>query len=203
MAKKEYNNVAEGIKRIKKLRDELTNSKTKRIFDKTTVNIKQTFDKLYYYAFYDYRFKTCNYNKLLEDIKMESEMQKPKFSLLFIKVSDMIKNYYTNNEKKKEILFLIEALKSQISNQSDKIHYKNIYSIDNFLIIAMKKDCADEIYKDFKKVKNNYNLNINVCYVKYIHNSAKINKNIETCMKEVSKIIKEKRNERAYENGWQ
>lgn len=200
MAKKEFLNVQENIRKMKLLRDELPNSKARRNFDKATINIKRNYDKLYYYAFFDYRFETCNYNKLLEDIKFDSIQGKPKFKLLFIRVPGMVRSYYNSPEKKVLIKSLIERLKKYIQEKNDAFKYNFLYSIDNFLVMAIEKDDITEVYNDVKKIKEEYvTLDTGMYFVKYTSTSSKINKNIDACINEAIKITKEKQHEN---NGW-
>lgn len=190
MANKDFVNVADAISNIRLLKDDITNSKARRKFDKSVAQIKQSFDKLYYYAFFDYRFGTCNYNKLLEDIK--SEDVKPKVKFIFIRVPGMIRAYYHDGQKKENILNFINVLKNKIKDENKKFHYKNVYTIDNFIILVVEKEYIEEVYYSIKEIKNDYNLDLGIHYVKYENTSAKVSKNIENCINVAIKVTKEK-----------
>ncbi len=194
MSEKEYINVAEGITRIRALKDELPNSKAKRNLEKTTNNIKKTYDKLYYYAFYDYRFKACNYNKLLEDFK--SLRTKAKAKLVFIRIPGLIRSAYSDSQKKERIESFINLLKDKIKEDNNKFLFNSVYLIDNYLVLVVNTKYIEEIYYFVKNNKDNFNLDAGVYFVKYEHMSSKVNKNIDMCIKEAIKVTKEK----LYEN---
>lgn len=198
MAKKDYINVAEGITKIRALKDDLSNSKAKRNLEKTTNNIKKTYDKLFYYAFYDYRFKVCNYNKLLEDFKTLGVKAKAK--LIFIRVPGLVRSAYYDNSKKERINSLISLLKRKIKDDSEKFLFDLVYLIDNYLVLAVDTKYVEEIYYYVKNNKDSFNLDIGVYYVKYNHISSKINKNIDLCIKNAIKVTKEKLYENKQQN---
>lgn len=193
MPNKEFVNVADAISNIRLLKDDITNSKARRKFDKSVGQIKQSFDKLYYYAFFDYRFETCNYNKLLEDFKCEFE--KPKVKLLFIRVPGMIRTFYHEGHKKEKIVDLINILKNKIKDESNKFHFKNVYTIDNFIVLVVKSDFIEEVYYSIKELKNDFDLDLGLYWIKYESSSAKTSKNIEYCINQAIKVTKEKKHD--------
>ncbi len=198
MSKSNYLGIPEAMSEIRSLKTELMNSKAKRNFDKTTNKIKRVYDKLYYYSFYDYRFHTCNYNKLLEDLK--HYQGKLKTQLLFLKIPDMVKAIYSVSNRKNMIAKFIERLQSYVKKNSNKFIFPFVYTIDDFAILAVKKEYIENVYYDIKRGKKSYNLQIGMYFVKYESITSKVNKNIDICIAEALKVTGGKNNEEDEEN---
>lgn len=193
MSKSNYLGVQEAVSEINSLKSELINSKAKRNFDKTTKKIKCVYDKLYYYSFFDYRFRTGNYNKLLEDLKHYQGKLKTK--LLFLRIPDMVKAIYSVSNRKNMIAKFIENLKEYVKKNSNKFLFPYVYTIDDFVILVVKKEFVENVYYEIKKGKKSYNLQIGMYFVKYETLSSKVNKNIDICIAEALKVTGGKTNE--------
>lgn len=200
MEEKKYNiNINDTIENLLILRNEVSNSKQKRKIDKTIDDFKKMFNKLYYYAFYDYRFMAGNSNKIIDDLKNIHD--KKGLRLIFIKIPELILSVYNEDSTKKEsILKLIIEIKELIKQKPLAFKTLTPYIIDDFIIVITNKKNTQEIYDELKKLKNNYpNLNGHIYYTKYEKISSKINKNINICITNVLKVTKEKNTDENYQ----
>lgn len=178
---KEFINLKYAFNNLARLETELNANKDKKTHTKVTEQFKQNFDKLYFYAFYDYRFKIANETKLLDDLKTIDKSLKPRF--IFINVKKMIDKYYQGEED--AIFDYINLVKTIIKKYS--LVFKDIYIVNNFLVIVTNSKNVEKLYYELKDRKDNFNFGI--CYVKYKTPSIKTNKNFKLCVNQAYKIL--------------
>lgn len=184
---KENFNVEDILNNIEKLRIEIPNGKVKRKIDTIKTNTKQLYDKFYYEAYFDKRFQTCNYNKLLLDVAQLGKTEK--FYLMCVHIPNLQIDYYTSENKFATANLIINFLKN-IARIDDGIYFRNVYIVSNYLFLLVDKNNIERIYKKIKnyKINNKYDF-CQLYFVKYNNESSKINKNFKKAIEKITLVF--------------
>lgn len=172
---------------IDMVKKELPQGKTKKKCETLRKEIKKIYDRLYYEAFYDKRFQVCNYKHLLEDLDL---LKKQKAHLIFVRIPNIIREYY-NGEQKAEIqLKFINELKN-IARNEDGMIFRKVYLVGEYLLLICGKEHCDYIYKKIAKLKlsDSHTQNYQMYHTKYTYTSVKSNKNLSECIKKVNVVF--------------
>lgn len=148
-------------------------------------------DKIYYEANYDKRLCVANYNKFMADVE---ELDKKNICFIFIRVPNILHNYYIGNANKETDKNFLKSLKLLMPTLD--VLRKYIYLVNDYITLVTEKRYANEVYLKVKTLKESKVgwQRYQCTYIRYKKYSAKINKNISACIKQANNIFEGKQN---------